>query len=180
MSTDLANIVLTSGSHPTSDDGLCLMEAVAYVGGMPHSDHPPCVSPVLAGFGRRLNDVLPDDVRQDLVPLIPHLMGTAGDGQDVARAYLAMDWLVRVYTPAWLDAAGLVDEAETLRALDAITDEVAARGALPAVRSARAVAGDVAWDVARAVAGDRLAPTVATLQRSAIQLYTAMAGLQQT
>jgi hypothetical protein len=31
--------------------------------------------------------------------MIPHLVGTADDGLDQHRSYLAMDWLIRVYTP---------------------------------------------------------------------------------
>lgn len=36
--------------------------------------------------------------RQTLKPFLPRMVGTAGDGQDEARAYLALDWLVRTYT----------------------------------------------------------------------------------
>ncbi|MGH3828685.1 MAG: hypothetical protein ACRDQX_16170, partial [Pseudonocardiaceae bacterium] len=85
-------IVLKRGAHSSPEQGVCLMEAVAYVRGLPHTDTPSCVSPVLSAFGRRLNDVLPEDRRQELVPFIPLLPGTTGDGHDETRGYLALDW----------------------------------------------------------------------------------------
>jgi hypothetical protein len=124
---------------------MCLLEAAAWVAGEPWSDHPKCVSPVLGVLGRRLNDVLPDDRRQELKPLVPLLLGTAGDGLDEARSYLALDWLIRTYTPAWLDLAGLTGEATALRDLRRIVDLDSAAAAGPVVRAA--------WAVARADAG---------------------------
>jgi hypothetical protein len=152
----LDTIRLTRGGHANPDAGLCLMEAVAYVRGIAHTANPPCVSPTLSEYGRLLNDVLPNDQRQLLKPFIPQLPGTAGDGHDKARGYLALDWLIRTYTPAWLDLAGLYDEARSLRELRRIVDLVAAQQAGPVVREAqtKAVAAGVAARVtARAAAG---------------------------
>ena len=75
-------ITLKSGRHSSPGEGMCLMEAVAYVAREKHSDHPRCVSPVLGTFGRYLNDVLPDIERQLMVALIPDLLRTADDGGD--------------------------------------------------------------------------------------------------
>lgn len=96
---NLADYVL---GHDDPDQGVCLLELAAVFAGQPFSDTPPCVSPVLGAFGRRLNDALPDDKRQALKPLIPSLVDTAGDGLDEARSYLALDWLIRTYLPTWL------------------------------------------------------------------------------
>src|SRR5690606_12434912 len=74
----LDEIILDSGAHPDREQGVCLMEAVAWVAGEPHSDHPRCVDVALAAYGRTLNDLLRDDERQLLVPLIPMLIGTRG------------------------------------------------------------------------------------------------------
>jgi len=194
---DLNTLTLAKGGHETRDNGVCLLEAVAWWAEEDHTDHPTCVSPVLGTFGRNLNDVLPDTKRQELRPLIPLLPGTAGDGHDETRGYLALDWLIRTYTPAWLDLAGLTEEATALRDLRRIADLVAAQAAGPVVRqasqkaaaagaaagdAARAAAGDAAWaaagDAARAAAGaaadQKLAPTVTHLQDSAISLYRQM------
>ena len=157
---DLDSIVLASGGHQTRDQGVCLLEAVAWWAEEPHTDHPECVSKVLGGFGRSLNDVLPAARRQDLRPLIPLLPGTADDGRDETRGYLALDWLIRTYTPAWLDLAGLTAEAAALRDFRRIADLAAAKAVRPHVEAARdkayaagAAAGDAAWDAARAAAG---------------------------
>jgi hypothetical protein len=128
---------LEVGKHDDPDpDHLSLTEAVAYVAGLLHSDRPWCMSPVLGVFGRKLNDQLPDDLRQSLIPVIPRLVGTDGDSLDTHRAYLAFDWLVRVYTPTWLDLAGLTAEAAALRHLARIVDLVSAERAIPVVRAA--------------------------------------------
>lgn len=167
---------LAKGAHDATDDEKSLLEAVAYVAGLPHSDRPACVSPVLALYGRRLNDVLPDGLRQELVPLVPRLVGTAGDGLDEQRGYLALDWLIRTYTPAWLELAGLASEASALRELGRIVDLESAERAKPVVLSSRekATAAGAAARDARAAARAALAPTVTRLQRSAIELFDRM------
>ncbi|MGH9005930.1 MAG: hypothetical protein ACRDYV_22620, partial [Acidimicrobiia bacterium] len=123
---DLDTLILTKGNHSTRDDGVCLLEAVAWWAEEAHTDAPTCVSPVLTTFGTRLNDVLGGGKRQTLKPLVRLLPGTAGDGLDEARSYMALDWLVRTYTPAWLDLAGLTEPARALRDLRRIVDLAAA------------------------------------------------------
>ncbi|HET8684134.1 MAG TPA: hypothetical protein VFM54_20010, partial [Micromonosporaceae bacterium] len=149
---DLATLHLEKGAHGTRADGVCVMEAVAWYAGERHSDAPACVCSVLRTFGAELNDVLSDQRRQELRPLIPRLVGTAGDGQAEARSYMALDWLIRTYTPVWLELAGLAAEAQALRDLRRIVDLVAAQAAGPVVRDAgtkAAAAWDAAWDAAR-------------------------------
>ena len=223
MSVD---VVLEAGKHKNSDDGVCLLELVSLLAGEPFTDHPGCVSPVLAGFGRSLNDELPDDKRQRLLPLAPRMIGTARDGMDEARGFLALDWLVRVYLPAWLRLTpDLVADADALAGFRPITDLGSAAEVGVLVRHAKkradvarvavgAAAGDAAWAAASAAASaavgdaagdaawaaasaaasaavgdaawatasaaasaaarDVLAPTVDTLQDSAIDLLDRM------
>ena len=204
-------IFLAKGSHSgdCADPQRCLFEWYNWLTRQQHTDDcPPGVSPILHRFGMSLNDLLPDDTRQQLARFLPNgadrLAGTASDGKDETRGYLALDWLVRVYLPAWLDLAGL-GEAALLRALAPVADLDAARAAGPVVRSARdkadaawaaawaaagdaagAAAWDAAWAAAWAAAGDaagdaardaaraKLAPTVTLLQADAIRLYEAM------
>jgi hypothetical protein len=157
---------LDKGPHASREAGMCAMEWVAYLANEPHTDQPVCVSPVLKSFCIAFNDALPDDQRQRLRPYLARCIGTAGDGLDERRAWMATDWIVTVYAPAWLDLAGLHDHAQNLRAL-AITNATAAKAALPAIREARkamsaawAAAGDAAssaawvaaWAAARAAA----------------------------
>jgi hypothetical protein len=182
---DLETLTLAAGGHPDLSAGACLLEAVSAFAGEEWSDTPACVSPVLGAFGRNLNDVLPDDKRQQLVPLIPQMPGTADDGLDETRSYMALDWLIRTHAPAWLDLAGLAEEAKSLRDLRRIVDLVAARSAGPVVRVAaekarvkRAAAGAAAraaaWAAARDAARAALKPTTGLLQDSAIALLTTM------
>lgn len=171
----LDELHLGAGKHQSPTHGTCLLEAVAYIAGEKHSDHPECASPTLGAFGRELNDVLPDDKRQRLVPLVPLIVGTADDGHDEERGLMALDWLIRTYTPAWLDLAGLTDEAQELRDLRRIVDDVSAAAAKPAVLRAHdraSAAWSAAGSAARSAAQEVLAPTVDTLQDSAIELFT--------
>jgi hypothetical protein len=201
MTLNLDTLTLDRSSHASPEHGMCLMEAVSYFANEPFSDAPVCASPVLTSFGISLNDRWDDVTRQKLIPLIPLIVGTR-DGEDEARGYLALDWLIRTFTPAWLDLAGLTAEAVELRALRRIVDLTAAQAAGPVVQQAKtkaaaavraavraaawAAAGDAArdaawaaaWDAARAAARDAawdaLKPTVEMLQESAVDLFRRM------
>ncbi len=141
-------IILHEGAHDESSGQMCLLEAVAWVVGEPWSDHPDCVCPVLAAFGRSWNDGLPDDETRTrlLAPLIPRLVGTRStpEVQD-ARAFMAADWSVRTFTPIWLRLAGLDDHAVALESLPPLDSVEACENS----RAAR----DAAWDAAWAAAG---------------------------
>ena len=63
-----ANLMLAYGGHTKPEDGMCAMEAVAWIAGERWSDHPKCASPVIGAFMRRWNDVLDDEGRQLLKP----------------------------------------------------------------------------------------------------------------
>jgi hypothetical protein len=187
---EMEGISLKSGAHSNPWAGMCAMELCAYVAGRPHSDHPPCVSPVIGAFGRTWNDSLRSDADRDrlLKPLIPELIGTATTPEDdERRAWMATDWLVRVHTPAWLRLAGLVAQAERLEALSELnpTTTPPILPALKAIREDACKAGAAAWDAARAAAWDAardaawdaLKPTVEKLQASAQDLLRRMAAV---
>lgn len=57
---DLTTIRLLSGKHARREEGVCALELVAWLAGEEHSDHPACVSPVVAHFVRAWNDHLSD------------------------------------------------------------------------------------------------------------------------
>src|SRR3990167_3478451 len=138
---------LDSGSH-RPDGKYCLMEAVAFVAGEPWSDSPACACPVLAAYGRALNDAMPDEQRQRLIPLIPKLVGTRATREiEQRRAYLLADVAVRVLAPIALRAAKLDTEADKLAALPEITNESAAEAAMSAAVVA-ASAAESAWSAA--------------------------------
>jgi hypothetical protein len=208
MMDDLTTMQLTHGAHDTREEGVCLLEAVAWLAGEPHSDAPTCASMVLSAYGLALNDTLLPS-RTDLEPRLrdfaPRLVGTAGHPDlDQRAGLMAADWLIRVYVPAWLRLAGLTEHADAL----ADGDPIRSWGSLPttglaaawraAWDAARSAAWDAAWDAASSVtysaaysaaesaavgavwsaaAEDALAPTVRSLQDSALDLYERMIAL---
>jgi hypothetical protein len=114
--------ILSYGTHASPGDGRCAMEWVSYLAGEPHSDQPICVSPLLRAMCIALNDGLEQQPRQRLRPYLTRTIGTANDGLDTRRGWMAMDWLARVYTPTWLQLAGLTEAAHRLQAAAEITD----------------------------------------------------------
>jgi hypothetical protein len=129
---------LSCGTHATPEDGRCAMEWVSYLAGESHSDSPVCVSPVLRALCISLNDGLSDGPRQRLRPYLTRTIGTAGDGLDEERAWLAMDWLIRTYAPRWLTLVSLDAEAAGLANGREITDGRSLRAALVPLEQARA------------------------------------------
>ena len=161
---DLSTIRFGVGPHdataaPTGDRDLCIMEAVAYIAGEPWSDTPACASPVVSAFLCTWNDALSDVDRDRLLPAevwVPRLVGSRGDAAaEERRAYLALDWLIRVYTPAWLDLVpSLAEHAAALRTLPEVVDLTTARVAGDIVLAASAAARAAASAAACAAAGD--------------------------
>ena len=160
---DLDAIELDRGGHewigneelPT-DQEMCVMEAVSWVAGEPWSDHPSCVSPVIAQFLRSWNDGLDDEGRQRLKPYIERVIDTKGTPeQEQIRGLMAADWMVHHHLPAWLELANLGDIAAKVRSLPALDSWDAVEAATPTLREARsesAAAGAAAWDAAGAAA----------------------------
>ena len=194
---DLDTIILTKGNHTSWEHGVCVMELASYIANEPWGDHPACVSPVLGAFLRSWNDTLDNATRQQLKPYAARVIATAGDGRDDERAWMATDWLCRVCAPAFLDLAGLTEDAAAFRALAPLRDSASAKTSmktLGAGRNKAAVAGDAAWDAAWAAVWDAawaaagavawdaardaawavLKPTVQTLQASAFDLLDHM------
>jgi hypothetical protein len=134
---NLDSITLSDGAHSKREDGLCLMEAVAYFANEPHSDSPACASPVLTRFGIRLNDRFRDDERQLLKPLIPRLIGTRTTAEhDQRRAFVLVDAAVREIVPLALEIRW-PDLAEKLRTIAPIVDRASADAARPVAREVR-------------------------------------------
>ncbi|WP_404285410.1 hypothetical protein [Glutamicibacter arilaitensis] len=144
-------ITLDKGAHIDFETGHCAMEVVAYLAGLGHTDAPECSSPVLRTYTININDAWDEVQRQKLIPFLPRMVGTNGDGKDEQRSYLALDWLIRTYTPAWLELAGLKETAQELRDLRRIVDMVAAENAGVVVLKAEKEAS-AAWSAARSAA----------------------------
>ncbi len=194
----LEGIVLRSGGHVTREEGVCAMEALAWLAGENHSAYPSCACPVLGAFMRSWNDNLPDDESRVrlLRPLLPLLLNTKSTPTvQSQRSWMALDWLAREQAPAWLSLRDdLKAHAVALRGLKPITDSQSAKDAQETLNAAgeaaRAAAwdaaGDAAWDAARAAAwaaardaaGAALAPVIALLQEGATELVKRMAAIR--
>ena len=194
--TDHPNITLSTGSHRTRDDGMCMMEAAAMLAGEPHTDRPKCVDPVIAAFCRTWQDRLDDEQRADLAaPLVGLVIGTRTTPEDQdRRAIMVGDWCWRTVLPMWLDLVpGLGGHAAALRAhpeattaadLAALTGGVgaaaraaawaAARDAASAAAAASDAASDAAWAAASAAARAVLDPTVRAIQETGADLIRRM------
>jgi hypothetical protein len=162
----ILNLSLSSGSHADFEEGMCVMEAAAYIAGEPWSEQPKCACPVITSFMIAWNDALPSDAERDrlLKPLIESVIDTKStQAVEERRSYLALDWLIRVHTPKWLDLVpSLAPHAKALRDLEEIADMAGATTAgkkVDAARdaaraAARAAARDAAGAAAWAAAGD--------------------------
>lgn len=109
------DFALTRGSHKTAEDGLCAMEAVAWLEGLPHSDAPECTCPVIARFLRLGQDVMPDKIRQRLIAYLPRLVGTVSRHHEIIRAEIAVRAAGAEFAWRALLAAGMDDHAAKVR-----------------------------------------------------------------
>ena len=83
LPTSFDELWLSQGEHVWRGEGMCAMEAAAWIAGERHSDHPMCVDSRIVETVIGLNDVLDDDDRQHYVkPLIPLCLDTACDMSD--------------------------------------------------------------------------------------------------
>jgi hypothetical protein len=121
---EISNRDLSVGTHIDPNDGMCIMEAVAYVVGEPFTDRPVCVSSVLAEAARTANDKGGLYTRRCLKERIVKLIGTGQAALDaeIRRACRIADCAVRVLAPMTFDRFGLKDCAIMLRGLEKIVD----------------------------------------------------------
>jgi hypothetical protein len=124
---------LHPGRHTAASGQLCLLEAAAVLAGEPLTDHPRRVSPIVSTLGIRLNDLATHRQRQTLTRFLPDLVGTADDGKEDARRWVALDFSVRTVWPRCVDRFGMREEAAVLRGLAPITGEPAYSAARPLV-----------------------------------------------
>lgn len=82
--------VLSRGKHWSPRRGACFMEFASVLAGERWSDHPRCTHPLLAALAREVNDVTSDGDRQQLVGLVPSVVGRTGDEQTWLRVAVAV------------------------------------------------------------------------------------------
>lgn len=141
---------LSAGRHRNPRRGACFMEFASYLAGERWSDHPACTDRVLAALARGVNDVVLDDRRDELVPLIPRVIGLrSSDGR------LGLTIALRAAIAA-LPIASMERQRALAVAVLATSDAIAARGIRdPELAAAAEQALADTPDAAR-WAGDRL------------------------
>ena len=146
---DLSNVTIKNGKHTTREEGMCVMEAVAFAANEPHSDHPQCACPALGAYARRLNDAYwlggDDERTKALRPAIMALVGSRSTDEVYwRRGFFFADCAVRELAPLALEsradrrerwkqpeAAALLREvALKLRAVPEIVDKASALAAM--------------------------------------------------
>jgi hypothetical protein len=132
------------------------MEFASFLAGERWSDHPSCTHPLLAQLARRVNDLISDEGRQQLVPLIPLVVGRRGDdrtGLELPVAVAAARILELPEPTQRVLAAGLLsaERACAEAGPDLAATELRARAAL------ELVPGAVAW-VERLRVSARISP----------------------
>ena len=137
---DLKTFNFGKGSHQSREAGMCVMEAVAYLAGEPHSDSPECASVVITKLAIWVNDSCSDALRNELLRDLPwRIVGTKASPEiEQQRAFMAADWAVRFVCPILLRRAGLGTEADKLESLPTVESASAARAARAAYEIGRA------------------------------------------
>jgi hypothetical protein len=110
-------ITLVKGASKDREQGVCAMQAVAWLAGEENTDAPQCACPVIAKYVIRLNDSFTDEERQLLKPYLTRIIGTR-DGKSSERAKVLVHRAGTVFAPIALEIAGYKDEAASMRALE--------------------------------------------------------------
>lgn len=154
---NLRSLKLLVGAHEKREEGLCAMEAVAWLAGEPHSDAPVCACPVVTKYVIGLNDKFNDNERKLLKPYLKRIIGTR-DGNAVKRAeILALNVVTRV-APYAIEIK-FPKDAEKMRAATNLENAKAAAAAATDSAAYAATAADAAYaaytaDLAAATAAD--------------------------
>ena len=160
----LKPLVLRKGAGGSFDNGLCVMEAVSWLGGETCSDTPQCACPELGRFAVRLNDILSNENRQKLIPLAFDMLGTRSKEHEKIRAEFLVIQVARRIISVAFDKINLPDFANeyknvktleqvrevSLRAKKAAYAAAGAAGAAGAAAHAYATAYDAAYAYAGA------------------------------
>lgn len=153
----LPNGELDDGSHdePGSDlnenGELCLMEAVAYITGEKHSDHPKCACPDLTSIGIGFNDSHSGDKYElrELIKGIPALVGSR-TGSSRVRWKRAKK-MVKLLMPRFIEEAHeYVNESASkslLQELEVLSDFRNRDEAKRALKIVKMIGPDVSHDV---------------------------------
>src|SRR4051812_15218315 len=96
MTTGYQTVTLGKGRHDSPEQGACVIELASMLAGERFSDHPASVCPVIAGFLRGYNDLLPAGEEDELYAYASRVVGTAAPAAvRRERARRALEWAGR-------------------------------------------------------------------------------------
>jgi len=145
---DFGPYKLSSGSHDSPKDGMCVMEMVSFLEGEEWSDRPKCTCPVIAEFCRTINDEMPQNYRDKLQLRVLKLVGTNNPSLEQERAEFLAWQAIKVYAPVYLEAKGFHKAAQELLNFDTGKGLLAAYDAADAAYAAVHTDDDVAYSSA--------------------------------
>jgi hypothetical protein len=154
------------------------MEFASFLAGERWSDHPSCTHPLLSQLARRVNDLISDEGRQQLVPLIPMVVGRHGDERTwlTLPVAVAAEPILAVPEPTQrVLAAGLLSAQRVCAEAGAGFDE-AERTAAAALEL---VPGAVAW-VERLGVAARISPKIFATRCAPTMIRCAVDGIAAT
>ena len=189
MFDKIINWKLLSGSHdfPGPDGGTCINEAAIVAAGFEYKkissahDCPPCFSRPIAAYAIRLNDSMPDQLRQELlIPFVVRLSGTSDTKEmELARAKFMVIAGVQRISSLLCEKAKLHDLARECREVTTIEE---CRAIAPKIKKATYAAADAAAyayaaaDAAAAAAADAAAYAAAEAAAAAAAYAAAAAA----
>jgi hypothetical protein len=174
LDTGHQTVVIRKGRHDSPERGACVMELSSMLAGEAFSDHPATVCPVIAGFLRSYNDLLPDGQHDELYAYAAQVVGTSASASASLRRRRArriIEWAgagrqprLRVRLRPWdlillpsVEAALRMTPERRRVAVSELIDELVAMSAAPAVTApaTTAAADDPVVDGHRSGARDR-------------------------
>lgn len=147
---------LAKGRHDSPDGGACVMELASMLAGDQFTDHPRDVCPVIAGFLRSYNDLLPGGQEDELYAYASLVVGTAAPRPvRLRRARRILEWAeggsarprhrLRVRLRPWdfvllpaVQVALRMDPERRRAAVRALLEELCAMRSAPAAQSSTA------------------------------------------
>ena len=173
------HLMIHKGAHQHREEGMCVMELVAYLAGEPHTATPACACPIMTRVAQVLNDGAPNDETRTRVlrPYVGRLAASRADPHiEARRVWALVDLSVRTIAADAMEMADLPIPAATLRALAPI-DTIARAKAARAAALVAAGAARVAWASWAAEAAEAAARAAAWAARAAEAAAEAAAGM---
>jgi hypothetical protein len=164
--------ILSRGRHRQMRKGACFMELASYLAGEKWSDHPKCTHPLLGALARMVNDHVGDDARQDLIPLVPSVIGLQGR-KPWTDARIARECALTALPI--VSASGQSVAAVGVLRSERVLNSLAGRPHDPLTGRAADALGDAprAHDWARTFSGVRWGDSKSFVRRSAPAIVTA-------